>query len=107
MKRFILVGKRLGNDKETGDELMFLTMCKLPSKMSDGRLWVPKKEELVLNTCINKARKPDTFERFQEILPGTLIDVTFGINDFNQKTIVAALDVVPNTNVFTEADLYV
>ena len=107
MKRCILVGTRVGKDKETGDELLFLTMCKLPSRMSKGGLWVPSQSELVVNACINKSRKPEDFKRFASVLPGTLLDVTFGVNDFNGKTFVAAVDVVPDTTLLTEEQLYV
>ena len=108
MKRFILINSRTGEDKETKDELLFLTIARLPSKMNNGKLWYPKKDELLSTICINKSRKPDDFKKYSEILPGTLIDVTFGINDFNGKAIVAAYEAVEGTvNIFDEGILYV
>ena len=106
MKRCILVGSRTNKDEKTGDELMFLTLYRLPNKMSNGGLWHPKVNEAVINTCINKTKKPEDYERFSQIFPGTLIDVTFGINDFNNKTFVANLDIVEDTNIFDAETLY-
>ena len=107
MKRCILVGHRTGTDKETKDELLFVSLVRLPSKMKDGGLWYPKKDELFVTACINKSRKPDEFKKFSDLLPGTLIDVTFGINDFNGKVVVAGLDIVEGTNIFDAETVYV
>lgn len=106
MKRCILVGSRTNKDQKSGDELMFLTLYRLPNKMSNGGLWHPKANEAVVNACINKTKKPEDYAKFSQILPGTLIDVTFGINDFNNKTFVANLDIVKDTNVFNADTLY-
>ena len=108
MKRFVLINTREGEDKETKDKLLFLTIARLPSKMSNGNLWYPKKDELLSTICINKSRKPDDFKKYSEILPGTLIDVTFGINDFNGKAIIAAFETVEGTeNIYDKDILYV
>ena len=107
MKRCILVGTRTGKDKETGDELLFLTFCKLASRMSNGGLWQPKQSELLVTACVNKKRKPDEFAKFSKILPGALFDITMGVNDFNNKPFVAAFDLVEGTNLFDEKLVYV
>ncbi len=107
MKRSILVSARVGNDKETGDELLFLTFCRLPSKMSNGGLWHPKQNELLVSACVNKSRKPADFEMYRRILPGALFDLTMGVNDFTGKTFVAAFDLVEGAPVFREDMLYV
>lgn len=107
MKRTILVSTRTNTDEKTGDELLFLTLCNLPKRMKNGGLWYPKSSELLSTACINKTRKPDEYEKFMKLLPGTIIDVTEGINDFTNKRFVASLDVVPGTeNIFDEATLY-
>lgn len=107
MKRCILVGLRTNKDKETGEDLLFLSLIRLPSRMKDGGLWHPKKDELLVTACINKTRKPDEYKKYSALLPGTLIDVTFGVNDFNGKLIVANLDVVEGSNIFDEKMVYV
>ena len=50
--------------------------------------------EAIINACVNKTKSPEDYEKFKTILPGSLIDVTFGLNDFNNKTFVAKLDIV-------------
>lgn len=107
MKRCILVGTRANTDEKTGEELLFVSLCRLPSKSSKGGLWYPKKDELFVTACINKTRKPEEYAKYSAILPGTLIDVTMGINDFNNKPFVAVLEVVPGTeNIFDPDILY-
>lgn len=106
MKRCILISTKCSKDKKTGDDLMFLTLAALPSKMKDGGLWHPKKDELLLNTCINKKNKPEEYEKMLNVLPGALIDVTRGINDFNGKAFVVNADVVEGTDIYTEDMLY-
>lgn len=107
MKRYILVNARVNKDTKTNANLLFLTMAKLPSKMKDGGLWYPKKDELILTACINEDDKPQDFEDFSTLNPGTLIDVIFGLNDFTQKVVVQSLHVVPGTNMYRNEELYI
>lgn len=106
MRRCILISTRCNKDEKTGDELMFLTLSRLPNKMNNGGLWYPKKDELIINTCINKNNKPDEYAKMLNVLPGTLIDVTFGLNEYNNKVFVVKTDIVEGTDVFTEDMLY-
>ena len=107
MKRCILVGSRTNKDKETGDELLFLTLCNLPRRMKNGGLWNPKSNEMLVTSCINKARKPDDYDKFIKLLPGTLFDVTYGVNEFTGKVVVAALNLVAGSdNIFDEKTLF-
>lgn len=107
MKRCILVDVRQNKDEKTGDELMFLTLVKLPSKMSNGGLWHPRQNEMIVNVCINKTNKKEDYERFAKVYPGALIDVSFAINDFNNKTFVATYTLVPDTNLLKPEQLYI
>ena len=107
MRRCVLVSSRIGKDEKTNDELLFLTMYRLPNKMQNGGLWYPKQNEAVITACINKTKRPEDFDTLKEILPCTLVDVTFGINDFNNKSFVAKIDLVKETiNLFDEKTLY-
>lgn len=106
MRRCILISTRQNKDEKTGDELMFLTLSRLPTKMNNGGLWYPKKDELIINTCINKSRNPDEYGKMLNVLPGTLIDVTFGLNEYTNKAYVVKTDVVKGTDLFTEDMLY-
>ena len=108
MKRCIVVGTRTNTDEKSGDELLFVTLCRLPSKSSKGGLWYPKKDELVATACINKSRKPEQYEEFLKVLPGTLVDITMGVSDFNGKQFIAAIDIVAETkNLYDESILYI
>ena len=97
MKRCILVSNRQNKDEKTGDELLFLTLYRLPNKMKNDGLWFPKQNEAIINACVNKTRSPEDYEKFKQVLPGAIIDVTFGLNDFNNKTFVAKLDLIENS----------
>lgn len=107
MKRCILVDNRTSKDKKTGDDLMFLTLAKLPNAMKDGGLWHPKQADLIVNVCINKTLKAEDYEKFMQVRPGALFDITFGVNDFNGSTYVATCTLVPNTNVHKAEILYI
>ena len=39
MRRCILISTRQNKDEKTGDELLFLTLSRLPNKMNNGGLW--------------------------------------------------------------------
>ena len=106
MRRCILISTRQNTDEKTGDELLFLTLTRLPNRMTNGGLWYPKKDELILNACINKTKNPEDFMKMLKILPGTLVDVTFGLNEYTNKPYVFKMDVVQGTDVFTEDLLY-
>ena len=41
-----------------------------------------------------------------KILPGTLVDVTFGLNEYTNKPYVFKMDVVQGTDIYTEDLLY-
>ena len=70
MKRCILVSVRPQQDKETNDDLLFLTLFRLPNKMKNGGLWHAKKDEQLVNVCINAKHKPEEYADFLKILPG-------------------------------------
>ena len=106
MKRAIIVGVKDGKDKKTGDDLLFVTCFKLPSKMKNGGLWFPKSSDAVATACINKSRAPKDYEEFLHILPGTLCDLTLGVNDFNGNSFIAKIDIVEKSPFKPEA-LYI
>ena len=106
MRRCILISTRQNKDEKTGDELLFLTFSRLPSKMNNGGLWYHKKDELIIYTCINKSRTPEDYDKMKNVLPGTLIDVTFGLNEYTNKAYVVKTDLVKGTDLFTEDMLY-
>ena len=107
MKRCILVSSRIGKDEKTNDELLFLTLCYLPKRMNNGKLFYPKQKECLTTACINKSRRADEFERLSKLLPGTLVDVVQGVNEYSGNLFIASINVVSGTeNIFDEAILY-
>ena len=106
MKRCIVVSIREQQDKETKDELLFITCYALATKMKKGGLYYPKKSDAIINVCINKTKTPMDYDLFKTVLPGALVDITYGINEFTNKTFVAKCDLVPGTNIFSLDDVY-
>lgn len=106
MKRFLVVSVKEGEDSKTKEKLLFVSMYRMPSKMKNGGLWYPKQTEAVSVACYNLARNPEEFEKYRLLSPGALVDVTFGVNDFNGKTFVANVSVVEQSP-FTDNDLYI
>lgn len=108
MKRCVIVSVKPSKDPKTGDDLLFIALYRLPGKMKNGGLWFPKPAECVINYCINKTHQPELYETFSKILPCTLADVTFALNEFNNKTYVSQVDIVKDTeNIFEGSLLYV
>lgn len=107
MKRCILVNSRTSKDEKTGDDLLFLTLCYLPKRTSKGTLFYPKQKELIATACINKSRRAEEFDKLSKILPGTLVDITQGVNEYSGNVFIARVDVVEGTeNLYDEAILY-
>ena len=108
MRRFILVANRAGQDSQTKEDVLFMTLYRLPNKMSNGGLWHAKKDEALIFTCVNRKARPEQYAEFLNVLPGSLVDVTFGINDFNNKVYVEKMEIVPEClNIHDEDLLYV
>lgn len=106
MKRCILVDVRTAVDEKTKDELLFMTLYSLATKMSKGGLWHPKKNDADINVCISKTKAPHDYEAYIKCVPGALFDITFGVNDFTNKTFVATCTLVPGSNIYTEEQVY-
>lgn len=106
MKRYILVDSKIVEDKQTKDKLLFLTMYRLGSKMKNGGIWHPKKDESISCVCFHESKDKLNFDMYKDIYPGALFDITFGINDITQKVYVATCTLVSGTNMFTAQDVY-
>ena len=106
MRRCILVDSRITTDKKTNEEVMYLTLCKLASKTSNGNIYHPKKEDMFVITAINKTKKPEEFELFKTVYPGALIDLDYQLSSFDNKPYIARKEVVPGTNINTPEKLY-
>ena len=107
MKIGILLSVREQKDKDTGEDVLFATAYALPSKWKDGVLWYPKKEDSTYVRCVKKENNPEEYEYLSKLLPGCLVDITLGLNEFTNKTFVASMKLVKGTDVYDEATLYV
>lgn len=94
MKRYLVTSVRTSTDKQSGDPLLFISLYKLPSRMKEGGLWFPKNDEALATACINGKNSKDEYDKLKVLLPGALVDVALGVNDFNNKTYVAKIDLV-------------
>ena len=106
MKRCIVVSVKNSVDKETNENLLFIDMYQLASLTKSGNLFYPKKSDALITTCINQTKRPMDFSVFEDVRPGALVDITYGVNEYTNKSFVARIDLVPNTNHFTDSDLY-
>ena len=62
--------------------------------MNTGGLWFPKNDEALATACINGKNNKEDYDKHKVLLPGALVDVALGVNDFNNKTYVAKIDLV-------------
>lgn len=105
MKRFIVVSVKHGKDKETKENLLFVGLYQLPNKWKDD-LFYPKHADAFITYCINQSKKPMDFGVFEDVRPGALVDITYGVNERTNKTVIARADLVPNSNIYSDSDLY-
>lgn len=105
MKKALVVDVRKGQDKEKQNNVLYITLYKLPSKMKDGALWHPKKDEAVVIASFSEKYAPEDYNKLQTLPLGSICDIVYGVNDFNDKTFIAKLNVVVE-GVYTDKDLY-
>ncbi len=106
MGRCLLVSNRVGEDKQTHADMLFMVAYKMPTVTSNGTLWYPKKEESMVNIVVRKDKDPMKYDALKGVKPGALIDVTFAVNDATGKVFVASYDVVPNTDKHDQKVLF-
>ncbi len=94
MSRVLVCSVRKGLEKDTNKELLYIATYKMPSDTQKGYLWYPKKDEAIINIVIKKDEKPKEFEEYSQLLPGTLIDVFYSVNDASGKAYVSGYQVV-------------
>ncbi len=107
MKRCILVDVREGVDKKTNADVLYITLAKLPSKMSDGKLWHQKSTDLLINTSVNKTHKPELYNTFKKAPLACLVDIDWAFNEFSGQPYVRIDSIVAGTEVFKPEQLYI
>lgn len=98
MGRCLVVSNRVGEDKETHSEMLFMVGYKMPTVTANGALWYPKKEQCLVNIVVRKDKNPMQYDALKSVKPGALIDVTFAVNDASGKVYVLGYDLVPNSD---------
>lgn len=106
MKRAIVTVVRESVDQKTNEPLIFVVMGVLPSKMKDGGLWYPSKDKSFLYTCFGKERNEALFNFAKSLLPGAIVGVVFGVNEFTGKNFISSLSSVCDSP-FSEEQLYI
>lgn len=106
MVKAILVAKREYIDEKTQDHIMYLTLYEMGKKTKDGNAIFNKRpSDAIINTAINKTKKPQTYSDFQQIHPGSLINVYYEVSD-SRKAYIKSMELVPGTNLYKPEDLY-
>lgn len=88
MARLLLLNSREGQDKDTKEPILFVTMAKLPNKMKDGKLWHHKNTELVVVYPIKQKEDAFVYSEFLSALPGSLVEITYKLSDYSDKKII-------------------
>ena len=106
MKRAIVLQVRESENKQNNNEkAAWVTVGLLPAKMKSGNLFYPRSTETCVSTCAGVLTKPDNYEKFRKLAIGSIVDLTYGINEFTNKPFVADISVVCESP-FTAEDLY-
>ncbi len=106
MSRCVVCSNRVGKDKLTNEEIRYISAYRMPTYTSNGTLWYPKSTEAIVNVVIRKNQSPKAFDDFKDVLPGAILNVVFGVNDFTQKVYVQSYDLIPGSNLHKAEDLY-
>ncbi len=110
MSKAILVANRKDTDKKTGGAVLWVTLYMLPKsyKKKDGTpgLYYPKREDALVSCCISKEDKPDDYAKFENVREGALCIPHYVVDDFTNKSKLAGVDVVPDTNKYSFKMLY-
>lgn len=94
MKKGILLAARVSKDKKTDENLCWVTIGVLPSKMTKGGLFYPKKEDSILTVPFGELRNPDMYVACQSIRLGSLVGVTFDFNEIVNRAFPARIDTI-------------
>ena len=105
MKKGIVVAVRQGQDKEKKNNVLYVTIARLPSKMQNGNLWFPKNAETLITACFNFAYSPDQYNRHKDLPIGSLVEISSAINEYTDKPFVQDLKVIAKSP-FTEEQLF-
>lgn len=104
MKQVILANVRVTEDEKTKERLVFATFLNLPNKGNDGRIWNPKKEDLISVSCFGEDRAQSLYNMLRRAVPGTLLGVSYGFNERTNKPFVTDVKILKVG--YTEAEIF-
>lgn len=106
MKRAIVLQVRESENKQNNNEkTVWVTVGLLPSKMKSGNLFYPKTTDICVSTCAGILTKPDNYDKFRKLAIGSIVDLSYGVNEFNNKVYVTDISVVCDSP-FEAKDLF-
>ena len=105
MRRAIVLQVRTSPDKNTGENLVWVVLGRIPSKSKDGKIFYPKTTDIVISTVAGELRSPDKYLKFLSLNVGAIVNVEMTINEYNNKPVVFSIETIVDS-VFSEADLY-
>ena len=106
MKRAIVTCVRTSKDKETNEDVTWVTSALMPTKMQNGNLFYPKSSDISVSTCAGAIKASDKFTKYQGLKLGDIVDIHYGFNEFTQKPYVDDITLVKST-LYKESDLIV
>jgi len=110
MKRAIVLQVRDGKDKTTSENLLWVTLAIMPSKIKTGvhkdSLFYPKSTEIIKTVCFGEIKSPDNYKNNRNLKIGSAVDVTYDYNEVIDKSFVNGLSVVVDSP-FSPDELFI
>lgn len=106
MKRALVISVRTSKDKQTSEDVAWVTVALMPTKMQNGNLFYPKSSDISVSTNAGAIRAKDKFSKYCSFKLGDLVDIHYGFNEYTQKPYVDDITLVKSTP-YKESDLIV
>lgn len=103
--RYIIVDIKESKEKDTNENILFVTGYKLATKYKDA-LWHHKKEDALICFPIKEKENPIEYQNFKTYLPGALFDCEYGVNSITGKIKLVKREYVKNSNKHFRDDVY-
>ena len=106
MKRAIVTCVRTSKDKQTSEDVAWVTVALMPTKMQNGNLFYPKSSDISVSTNAGAIRAKDKFSKYCAFKLGDLVDIHYGFNEYTQKPFVDDITLV-KSSLYKESDLII
>lgn len=105
MKRAMIMGVRKTTNKNTNDNVVYVTIFILGNRSKKGDVYLPKPDDAVKIAYANQTTNLEKYDKYVSLAVGSICDVTLGVSDFNGDVFVSDLKVVLESP-YTLDDLY-